>query len=153
MWKAFQRYRALDSETRGLFWHAAILLPRIALSLRFRGFVATKDILQKKGPLSATRTSDAPDQTVQRTCRMVKAAGHYGILRPTCLVESLVLWHLLQQQGVFANLRIGVRKVSDEFEAHAWVEYAGSALNQSDEQHQHYATFDRSFSDLPGDPS
>lgn len=84
---------------------------------------------------------------------MVKAAGHYGVLHPTCLVESLTLCYLLQRQGVSADLRIGVRKMSDEFEAHAWVEYAGAALNQPDEQHRHYAAFDRGFSNLPGDPS
>jgi hypothetical protein len=74
-------------------------------------------------------------------------------LRPTCLVESLALWYLLQEQRVPADLRIGVRKMSGEFEAHAWVEYAGAALNQTEEQHRHYAAFDRGFSDLPGDPS
>ena len=87
------------------------------------------------------------------TCRMVKAGAHYGIARPTCLGESLTLWYLLQKQGVPAALRIGVRKVSEKFEAHAWVESAGAALNQQEEPHQHYAAFDSGFSDLPGEKS
>jgi len=154
MWKAFQRYRALDPQARALFWRAAFLLPRIALSLRLYGFVRTRDAFQKqilRAP--ASPLDHHPEQTLRNTCRMVKAAGHYGALHPTCLVESLALWYLLQKQGVSANLRIGVRKTADEFEAHAWVEYAGAALNQPDERHRHYAAFDRGFSDLPGDPS
>jgi len=154
MWKAFLRYRALDPQARALFWRAAFLLPRIALSLRLHGFIRTKDSFQKeilRSPVS--RPDQHSDQTVRETCRMVKAAGHYGFLRPTCLVESLALCYLLQKQGVPADLRIGVRKISDEFEAHAWVEYAGAALNQPDEQHRHYSAFDRGFSDFRGDPS
>lgn len=153
MWKAFQRYRALDPQARALFWRAAVLFPRIALSLRLHGFNRTRDSLQKQILLSPeSRPDDHLDQTVVKTCRMVKAAGHYGVLRPTCLVESLALWYLLQTQAVSVNLRIGVRKIADEFQAHAWVEYAGAALNQPDEHHRHYAAFDRGFSDLPGDP-
>jgi hypothetical protein len=154
MWKAFQRYRALDLQARTLFWRAAFLLPHIALSLRLRGFIRTRDAFQKRALRTPPwRPDDCPVQTVQKACRMVKAAGRYGIVHPTCLVESLALWYLLQRQGISANLRIGVRKMSDEFEAHAWVEYAGLALNQPDQQHRHYAAFDRGFSDLPADPS
>ncbi|HTZ46893.1 MAG TPA: lasso peptide biosynthesis B2 protein [Verrucomicrobiae bacterium] len=153
MWKAFQRYRALDPQARALFWRAAFLLPCVALSLRVYGFIRTRNIFQKQiGRRPASRPDDHPEQIVFRTCRMVKAAGHYGMLHPTCLAESLALYYLLQRQGVSADLRIGVRKTSDEFEAHAWVEYAGAALNQPDDQHRHYAAFDRGFSDQPGDP-
>jgi len=153
MWKAFQRYRALDPEARKLFRRAVILLPRIASSLRIRGFKKTKDALQKKLPV--VRSQQIRDQhaaqTVQMTCRMVRAGAHYGILQPTCLVESLALWYLLQRQFLPANLRIGVRKVSEKFEAHAWVEFEGMALNQAGEQHRHYAAFDSGFSELPGE--
>jgi hypothetical protein len=82
---------------------------------------------------------------------MVNAGAHYGLIRPTCLEESLALWYFLRRQGIPSKLRIGVRKIADKFEAHAWVEYQGQALNQSDEPHKHYAAFDSEFSDPPGD--
>ncbi len=151
MWKAFQRYRALDPQARNLFWRAFFLLPWSAISLRLRGFNKTRAALQKHlPPVPAPQMENPPAaQVVQTTCRMVKAGAHYGIARPTCLGESLTLWYLLQKQGVPAALRIGVRKVSEKFEAHAWVECAGAALNQQEEPHQHYAAFDSGFSDLP----
>jgi Transglutaminase-like superfamily len=153
MSNAFQRFRALDSHARGLFGRAVLLLPRIALSLQLRGFKKTKESLQEKAH------GDAPYQmpdaftaaTVKKTCRMVRAGARYGFLKPTCLVESLTLWYMLQKQDIPAILRIGVRKDSDKFEAHAWVEYEGEALNQLEEQHRHYAAFDTGFSDQPGD--
>jgi hypothetical protein len=49
------------------------------------------------------------------------------------------------------QLRIGVRKLSEKFEAHAWVEYEGEALNQPDEAHQHYTAFDNGFAEQPGE--
>jgi post-segregation antitoxin (ccd killing protein) len=88
------------------------------------------------------------ERTVQTTCRMVLAAARYGLVRPTCLVESLTLWYLLRQQNISAALRIGVSKTAEKFEAHAWVESGGMALNQAAEPHQHYAAFDSEFCNL-----
>jgi Transglutaminase-like superfamily len=155
MWKPFQRYRVLDPETRELFHRALALLPMIAFSLRLRGFKKTREALQRKpSPDSPQKTAkEKAAEKVQKTCRMVKAAAHYGIVRPSCLVESLALWHLLQRQNIPARLRIGVHKLPNKFEAHAWVEYESSALNQAEGEHQHYAAFDRGFSDLPGEES
>ena len=85
-------------------------------------------------------------------CRMVRAAAHYGLARPSCLAESLTLWYLLRKHGINAGIRIGVRKQAESFEAHAWVEYEGLALNQDSSLHQHYTAFDNEFSNLPGEP-
>lgn len=155
MWKLFLRYRALDPEARKLFWRAVTLLPLIAWSLRLRGFKKTKETLQKKVPTSpqAAMAAEQVAKDVERTCRMVRSGAHHGIVHPTCLVESLALWYLLQEQSLPAHLRIGVRRLSEKFEAHAWVESEGVALNQTDGAHQHYAAFDSGFSDLPGQNS
>jgi len=153
MWKAFQRFRALDRESRKLFWQAVILLPVIATFLRFRGFKKAKDALQAQLPSSSLqKENEKAVPAVQRTCRMISAAARHGIAHPTCLVESLALWYLLQKQGIPADFRIGVRKLTNKFEAHAWVEFGGVALNQPEEPHRHYAAFDTSFSDFRGDP-
>ena len=76
---------------------------------------------------------------------MVRAAARYGVVRATCLEESLTLWHLLRKQGHGAKLRIGVRKRAQKFEAHAWVEHHGTALNQAEQMHRHYAAFESEF--------
>jgi hypothetical protein len=46
----------------------------------------------------------------------------------TCLKKSLILLRLLRKRGVPAELRLGVRKVDDDFSAHAWIECAGRTL-------------------------
>jgi hypothetical protein len=153
MWEAFRRYKALDGEARRLFWRAVTLLSLTRLSLRLRGFKKTKTELQKKltlnSPQRMVKQNDA--ETVQMTCRMVRAGAHYGLGRPSCLEESLVLWYLLQSQNIPARLRIGVQKVAEKFAAHAWVEFEGTPLNEGEPVHQHYAAFEGEFSDMPGE--
>jgi Transglutaminase-like superfamily len=150
MWKAFQRYRALDPEAQRLFWQAVRLLARIGVSLRLRGFQQTKERLRKKLSAQAVEHRGTAE-ALQKTCRMVKAAARYGPGHPTCLEQSLALWFLLHRQGMPAQLRIGVRKLPEKFEAHAWVECDGVALNQGEQVHQHYAAFEAEFSEIPGE--
>jgi hypothetical protein len=91
----------------------------------------------------------APSDLVGKTCRMVCAAERHSIFRLTCLEESLALWYLLGRQNIWSSLRIGVRKHAENFEAHAWVEYQGEALNQPEELHQHYSPFESESFSLP----
>jgi hypothetical protein len=42
-------------------------------------------------------------------------------------------------------VRIGTRKREEKFEAHAWVECEGVALNEPEEAHKHYAAFSEEF--------
>ena len=147
MWKQLQRYRALDSETRKTFHHAALLLPVVKASLRLRGFKKTRESLEKRQSRGSAEPSEtgARLEAVLGISRMVRAAARYGFVRATCLEESLTLWHLLRKQGHGAKLRIGVRKRAQKFEAHAWVEHDGRALNQAEQMHRHYAAFESEF--------
>lgn len=76
---------------------------------------------------------------------MVRAAVRHAMSESTCLEESLALWWLLGRQGIAARVRIGARKVNEQFEAHAWVECGGAALNDPGDLHRHYAAFDAMF--------
>ena len=54
----------------------------------------------------------------------------------------MVLWWLLRSRGIPVELRVGARKHSERFEAHAWVEFGGTVLNDADGQHAHFVPFD-----------
>lgn len=135
-----------------MFRRAAVLLPAVRWSLRLRGYGRTFTSLQKRAQLQTkgTQTPSELQESVQNTCRMVRAALRYSPSQFTCLEESLTLWYLLLRQGIPACLRIGVRKEKEKFEAHAWVEHEGEALNQDEAMHQHYAAFEK---DLPEPPA
>jgi len=148
MWARFRQFSALERPARRSFFFAAALLPVISLSLRFRGFARTKAFLQ------AHFGSPRPSKELYSICpkvtaRMVRAAGRYGFSRTTCLQESLALWCILGRQGVPCDLRVGVRKEAEKFEAHAWVERHGIPLNEPEGVHQHYAAFDAALASIP----
>jgi len=131
-----------------MFFRASVLLPVISVSLRFRGFRATQAALQNFSFPSETqnRIGERAEgaERVRIAVRMVNAAARYG-LGSTCLEKSLTLWWLLRRQGIVSSVRIGARKASGKFEAHAWVEHDGAALNEPGAAHRHYATFDAAF--------
>ncbi len=135
-----------------MFRRAAMLLPLVRWSLRLRGYGKTFTWLQKRVQFQARGTQSSPEarEEVQATCRMVRAALRYSLAQYSCLEESLTLWYLLRKQGIPACLRIGVRKENEKFEAHAWVEHDGEALNQDEAMHKHYAAFEE---DLPEPPA
>jgi transglutaminase superfamily protein len=144
MWEKLRRFSALGREARGIFLRAIVALPKIARSLRRRGFQGTRASLSKGlSPLSAIPGTDT--FRIESTVRMVRAAARYGIGKPSCLEESLTLWWFLARQGIASDLRIGVRKERETFEAHAWVERDGVALNEPESRHTHYAAFDSEF--------
>jgi Transglutaminase-like superfamily len=153
MWEPIQRYRALDPESKRTFRRAAILLPLVRWSLRLRGYGKTFTSLQERVRFEAKKTESKPAlrEEVQSTCRMVRAALCYSLSQYTCLEESLTLWYLLRKLGIPVCLRIGVRKEGEKFEAHAWVEHDGEALNQDEAMHQHYAAFEQDLLEPPAE--
>lgn len=144
MWEPLKRYSMLPPEARRTFRRATVLLYVVRISLRLRGYTKTQQWLQSRLDLRPRVTSFSEDNSVciERICHMVSAAERYSPGQPTCLDESLLLWYLLRRQNICAEMRIGVRKQGGKFEAHAWVENNGVALNQRDEQHRLYAPFD-----------
>jgi hypothetical protein len=153
MWERLRRFSGLDGQARGAFLRAAALLPLISASLRFRGFRRTHATLQKRiSGLEAVSSAQSMGVALL-AARMVRAAARHGFGHPTCLEESLALWWLLGRQGISSALRIGVRKSDGRFEAHAWVESEGVALNEPEAMHEHYATFDAALASMPQGPA
>jgi Transglutaminase-like superfamily len=152
MWERFRRFSALERPAQSLFLRAMVLLPVVSLSLRWRGFRATQAALQRL--ISSSKEEKDCSNAGERaklTAHMVYAAEREGLVHPTCLALSLTLWWLLERQGIASHLRVGIRKENGKFEAHAWVERDGVALNEPEEHHHHYAAFDAAFSSLPTD--
>ena len=150
MWEKLRRFSALDPAAQSLFLRATFLLPFVSLSLRWHGFRATQSFLQKLLSLTAAeRDSSLAAERLALTAHLVNSADRYGLIHASCLAKSLTLWWLLERQGIASDLRIGVRKENRKFEAHAWVERDGAALNEPDEHHRHYAAFDAAFSSWP----
>src|SRR5215469_11730691 len=111
MLKSLRRFSALERPAQKLFVRALMILPLVALSLKFRGFDATRSTLRKALSLGTPQTNaDGLNKEVALTAHMVNAADRHGLVHPSCLVKSLTLWWLLGRQGITSELRVGVRK-------------------------------------------
>jgi hypothetical protein len=149
MWERLQRFSNLPPPARALFLRAAVLLPWVALRLRLQGFQATNQSLQNASRQMDRSKSGRAGERAALTVRMVRAAARHSLGSPSCLEESLVLVYLLRRQGIDSQLRIGVKKNIPKFEAHAWVESGGVALNEVAALHDHYAPFEAEFTADP----
>jgi hypothetical protein len=148
MWKLLQRFSALERKAQAGFLGGAALLPLIAVSLRIAGFRTTQAMLQKflsTGAETIRHRSQNLALDASRTAHMRLAAARYSLVHYTCLEKSLALWWLLGRQGIASSVRIGTRKSARGLEAHAWVEFDGTALNEIDAAHERYDPFDAAF--------
>jgi len=152
MWERLRRFRALERPAQSLFLRAILLLPMIALSLRWRGFFWTQAMLERFLSIgTALEDSGEADRRAAMTAHMVRVADWSGLVHPSCLAKSLTLRWLLMRQGIAADLRIGIRKENEQIAAHAWVERNGTALDEPEEHHRHYSAFDAEFSSMSSD--
>jgi len=152
MLESLRRFSALERTAQALFLRAVLMLPLIGLSLKLRGFDATRTTLRKTLSQETPQTdADSLKKQIALTAHMVNAADRHGMVHPSCLVKSLTLWWLLGRQEISSQLRVGIRKEGEKLEAHAWVEREGMALNEPEEQHHHYAAFDATLESLPGE--
>jgi len=92
-------------------------------------------------PASASRPASGL-QTAHQTWRLVQWAATYGPYGGNCLSRSLTLWWLLRRQGLESELRIGVSTTGGRFEAHAWIEFQGTVINDQPDVRERFGVFD-----------
>ena len=149
----------MDADARGIFLRATAVLPVIFISLKMRGFGATQESLLRSFPIAPQASQQDSIHVVddrkraELTSRMVNAAIGHIWRASTCLEKSLALWWLLGRQGIACEVRIGARKQGGKFEAHAWLERDGVAVNEPQQEHRHYAAFDAAFPLQSSEPS
>lgn len=130
---------------RNLSWADRRVLVRAAVSL-----VYAKLALPSTEFRTDTRTTEgdrpaAPSagelMRARTVAQLVWSASAHSPFRVTCLHRSLSLWWLLRQDGVPCDLKLGTRRGDGPFEAHAWVECGGVALNERAADVSRYTPF------------
>lgn len=134
------RFLAMSRPDRWLLAQAIVVLPMMRMALRLMGFKRTHLTLRRLRPIrgkeeGATRRSM---EEAARAAQLVYAAARHGLLDRNCLTQSLTLWWLLRRRGIESEICIGVRKVGDGLEAHAWVEHSGNVLGDHQDVGRHF---------------
>jgi len=142
--QSWRTYRTLSSIERAVARDSAAGLAITWLGLRAFGFRRWKEfVMGRAGRLIMANSSvRSPYPSPQRIARLEFAAARNLFFKTNCLEQSLVLWSVLRGRGFSADLKIGARKVAGQFEAHAWVELDGRALNDESDSHRTFVPFD-----------
>jgi hypothetical protein len=107
-----------------------LLLAWWRLSVRRKGL--DRWIFQDTRPAEVSNLPNEADRrSIIRSARWINAAARYPRPWARCLQRSLALCLLLERRGFNTQLKIGVRRSGGDLEAHAWVEYFGKVLNDS----------------------
>jgi hypothetical protein len=144
MTQPIRRILELPWAERWLLMQAIVVLPLVSLALEMFGPGCCYRGLERSAPMAGNRR---PAGTVarlraSRTGWLVQVAARRGLIRASCLAQSMTLWWLLRRQRIAAELRIGVRKRKGRLEAHAWAEYQGRVLNDDAGMARQYSAFD-----------
>lgn len=152
--KRLRKFLHLPAAERCLLLRAVVLLGGIRLGLQLVPLSFLLKLLSHRsgknvlvGPMSMAGGPtvyhvEAFLERAHMTAHMVRMGARHIPCRATCLQQSLVLWWLLDRQGIKSDLRVGVRKEANRFEAHAWIELLGLPLNDSDDVRQRFVPFD-----------
>ena len=138
------RFCNLSGRERRDFFLGLLFLPVVVIWLRVSTFRRIQQASEKwHGSAVLTNQRDATRifTESQSASRMLDAASRRGVVRGNCLSRSIALCWLLRRRGIPAQLRIGARKIGNQLEAHAWIEVAGRAINDSDDVQTRYTPF------------
>lgn len=141
----WRKFIGLSARERILLSQSLALLPLAALALRvmgLRNYQRLMDRFSRGGKPHFDEDGRKLRDQVRKTARLVEAAGRYGPYRAKCLPESLTLWWLLRRQGIESQIRFGARKNAQRMEAHAWVEFEGTPLNDSTDVSERFKPFE-----------
>lgn len=131
-----QGWRRLDwQERRQLAGLIALLVP-IHLLLATVGYTRTKRLVERLSRAPTRRRASADElDAARRLARLASVAGRHGLVDATCLRQSLMVHFLLRRDGLLPVLHLGVRRLGQLLDAHAWVELDGAPLDQADVAH------------------
>jgi hypothetical protein len=110
---------------------AFIYLSSIELARRTRGYpqLLQRASFPESGPRRGTSTVSMHCRRAVAYARWVERAARHTPFSAQCLHRSLALYLWLQHDGIESVVKVGVRKIDDEFKAHAWVELEGTVVN------------------------
>jgi hypothetical protein len=145
-WRGFWR---LKPSERRIVLEAAAALSATWAGVRLLGFrrwnaTIERSTLEKSAEADRRNASGVNPSTIDMAsviATRLDLAARNMFFRTNCLERSLALQWMLRRRGIATDLRIGARKESELFEAHAWIELDGVVLNDPEEGHLHFAPF------------
>lgn len=131
----------LPGSDRWLALRCVLLLPAVGVALRVIRMPRLQPLLNRYA-ISEFDIADAVAvQRGRQVASIVRSVARQGFYPAKCLEQSLAVWYLLRRERIPVDICIGVRMPKQVLEAHAWVEYRGTVLEDSDSLVPQFARF------------
>lgn len=132
------------AQVKSLRLRSGLLITVTEICLRRFGFVkcqAWLNALAHSIPFQKSGKHDS--QLVQQIADVVDHSIPTTSLYPAlCLTRALVLDYYLHRYGQSSEIKLGVRTITGQFEAHAWVECGGRELNEKEPANELFTPID-----------
>jgi hypothetical protein len=145
--KHVRTFLKLTAAERGVFLSALALLATVRLFLCIIPF-RTLHRSWSSVPQCIARHSEGASLPPARIVWLVGVASRF-IPGARCLARAIAAQLLLARAGHLADMRIGVRKEGNSLDAHAWLEYEGVPLFESDAHIKGFAPLAQSTRSAP----
>ena len=133
----WEKWRRFDVDERRTLRLAVLMIPTMHVVVRLMGFNRLQQRVARTR--AVTGLPYVPTADAVRTCVVnINRAKRYSPLPGNCLSQSLALTWMLRRRGIDPALRLGVRLTGPAFDAHAWVEYDGRVLNDTQDVHTRF---------------
>lgn len=140
-----QKLREMSRAEHAVVLRAGVALPIVAAGLRVWSLGT---IQSRLSPVPGVSHGIDPS----RVAFLVEKVASNHVYRANCLERSLVLWWLLEREGIRSEIRFGVRPsrngAAPDF--HAWVEKDGNVLNDRPDIADEFLPFDDPIGPPPG---
>ena len=125
-----------------LFTRAWVWLLLFDLGLRTRPFPEMQTLASRTASSPSLLSEQIEEQFLALQIAVDRA--RYNHLYPmTCLRRALTLQRLLAKRGISTELKIGARKDNGQLNAHAWIEYKGQTIGESEEITERFSVLEK----------
>ena len=135
-----QKWRHLRWDERVSLVQAALAVPAMALSLRVFGFNRVRQWVDRTAATRRVRQWMSAD-AVRVSVVSVNRVKRHSLFGGNCLSQSLALAWMMRRRGVTPTLRLGVSLTESRLDAHAWIEFEGRVLNDTQDVHTRFTPF------------
>ncbi len=126
--KKISKFWQLEPTERALLVQTFLLLNLVRFLFLFLKFPRLQKILTKLGTRRSTYLG-ASILSIKKIGWAIELSTQLSPGGAKCLARALTMQTLMQQQGYDSKLQIGViHQPTEEFQAHAWIEYQGEIV-------------------------
>ena len=110
------------------------------VTFRLLGFKKCKSIIDKS-IVSKKSEDNSASGKIMKESKIIGYSTGNTLFKASCLEKSLFSYFILGLYGFNCNLKIGINDNSDDFSAHAWIEFNNKVINDNIDVLKNFSSF------------